>query len=113
VLFRVDPSLVEPLYAQLANQVRILIAEGSIHAGDRLPTIREVSESLGINMHTVRQAYGILETEGAVESRRGRGVTVLSTATNRLERLALQFVSEARHAGLRDAHIRKLLEAEL
>jgi GntR family transcriptional regulator len=113
VLFRVDPSLVEPLYAQLANQVRVLITESSIDVGDRLPTIRDVSESLGINMHTVRQAYGILETEGFVESRRGRGVTVVCAGTNRLEQLARQFVVEARKVGLPDTQIRKLLEAEL
>jgi GntR family transcriptional regulator len=113
VLFRVDPSLAEPLYAQLANQVRSLILEGSIDVGDRLPTIRDVSESLSINMHTVRQAYNILESEGVVESRRGRGVTVVSTETNRFEQLARQFVATARKAGLGDTQIRRLLEVAL
>jgi GntR family transcriptional regulator len=113
VLFHVDPSLTEPLYAQLANQVRSLILEGSIDVGDRLPTIRDVSESLSINMHTVRQAYNILESEGVVESRRGRGVTVVSTETNRFEQLARQFVATARKAGLGDTQIRRLLEVAL
>jgi GntR family transcriptional regulator len=113
VLFRLDPLLGEPLYAQLANQVRLLIGKGSLQVGDRLPTIRDVSESLSINMHTVRQAYGILESEGLVETRRGRGVTVISTGTNRVEILARQFVAEARSAGIGNTEIRRILEAEL
>ena len=112
-LARVDPLLGEPLYVQLANQVRLLIGKGSIQVGDRLPTIREMSESLSINMHTVRQAYGIIESEGVVETRRGRGVIVISTTTNRVEILARQFVAEARNAGISTTEIRRILEAEL
>ena len=108
-----DPLLGEPLYVQLANQVRLLIGKGSIQVGDRLPTIREMSGSLSINMHTVRQAYGILESEGVVETRRGRGVIVISTTTNRVEILARQFVAEARNAGISTTEIRRILEAEL
>jgi DNA-binding LacI/PurR family transcriptional regulator len=73
-----DPHSSIPLSHQLKVQLTWLIANGSLKAGDRLPSLQELAELLSINLHTVRQAYLKLEAEGLVEIRRGRGAHVLA-----------------------------------
>jgi len=80
VLFRIDPSSAQPLFAQVAAAVRAEVVAGRLQVGDRLPPARDVAESLGINVHTVLHAYQDLRDEGLIELRRGRGTTVTSTA---------------------------------
>lgn len=85
MLIRVDPQRSTPLFAQLADAVRTEIAAGALRAGDRLPSARELSASLGVNLHTVLHAYQGLRDEGLVQMHRGRGAVVTPAA----ERLAL------------------------
>jgi GntR family transcriptional regulator len=80
VIFRIDPSAGEPLFEQLATQVRLAIARGTLSAGERLPAARDVAESLQLNVHTVLHAYQALRDEGLIELRRGRGAVVTAQA---------------------------------
>ena len=75
-MFRVDPSASEPIFAQLAAQVRSAIAHRGLAIGDRLPAARELADALQINVHTVLRAYQLLRDEGTLELRRGRGAVV-------------------------------------
>jgi GntR family transcriptional regulator len=77
----VDPSSGLPIYRQIFDQVRRMIAAGTVKAGDRLMSVRELSATLAINPLTVAKAYGELEREGLVEMRRGLGVFVARAAT--------------------------------
>lgn len=80
MLFRIDPTADEPLYAQLAAQVRAAATRGELADGERLPAARELAASLDINLHTVLRAYQDLRAEGIIELRRGRGAVVTAGA---------------------------------
>jgi len=80
MLIRIDANSSRPLFEQVAASVRSDILTGSVVPGDRLPSAREVSEALDINLHTVLHAYQQLRDEGLVDLRRGRGAVVAASA---------------------------------
>jgi DNA-binding LacI/PurR family transcriptional regulator len=80
----IDPQSNLPLFAQLRQQITWLIASGNLKPGDRLPTIRDLADRLGVHMHTIRQAYHSLEEDGLVETRPSRGTHVRSFDLNSL-----------------------------
>ncbi|RZT97679.1 GntR family transcriptional regulator [Rivibacter subsaxonicus] len=75
-LFSVATGSAEPIYRQLSDQVRRLVAGGQLRAGDEMPSVRDVAQSLAVNPMTVSKAYSLLEAEGALERRRGLGMVV-------------------------------------
>jgi molybdate-binding protein/DNA-binding transcriptional regulator YhcF (GntR family) len=75
---RLDYHSSMPLYHQIAEQLRQAIAAEQMRPGDRLPSIRQMSQSLNVNPNTVARAYLELEQEQIVTSRRGGGTTVTS-----------------------------------
>ncbi|WP_462418878.1 GntR family transcriptional regulator [Kytococcus sp. Marseille-QA3725] len=104
MLWRIDPSADEPLFAQVATAVRRAVAEGEVEAGDRLPSARELAGELEINMHTVLRGYRELVEQGVIEMRRGRGAVVVMDArqagVSHLGAMAATFVAEARRLGV-------------
>lgn len=66
----------EPIYRQLVEQVRRLVAAGQMAPGDGMPSVREVAQWLALNPMTVSKAYGLLEMEGVLARRRGLGMIV-------------------------------------
>lgn len=70
-----------PVYRQIVNQVKYLIASGRLAPGQELPTIRALAERLVINPNTVVHAYAELEREGVIFCRHGSGSYVADTAT--------------------------------
>ncbi|WP_306395780.1 GntR family transcriptional regulator [Telluria beijingensis] len=75
-LFSIVPGLTAPIYRQLVDQVRRLVAGGQLAPGDALPSVRDVALQLAVNPMTVSKAYGLLEHEGVLERRRGVGMLV-------------------------------------
>src|SRR5262245_10881233 len=65
-----------PIYLQIANQVKYLVASGRLSAGEELPPIRVLAEQLIVNPNTVARAYRELEMAGVVEKRRTAGTYV-------------------------------------
>lgn len=80
MLIRTDPTSDIPLFAQIAASVRADAVAGRVVAGDRLPSAREVSAVLDVNIHTVLRAYQELRDEGLVHMHRGRGAIVTAAA---------------------------------
>jgi GntR family transcriptional regulator len=83
--FHLDARSGMPTYMQLVNQVRRAVRNGTLRAGDRLPTAREMVAHLAINPNTVLKAYGHLEGEGLVTSRPGLGTYIAQGIQAQLE----------------------------
>jgi GntR family transcriptional regulator len=75
-LFSIATGSSEPIYRQLVDQARRLVAGGQLAPGDAMPSVREIAQVLALNPMTVSKAYGILETEGVLLRRRGIGMIV-------------------------------------
>lgn len=73
---RIDFNSEEAIYIQLRNQIILSIANAQIREGDNLPSVRELADNIGINMHTVNKAYTILKQEGYVKLDRRRGAII-------------------------------------
>lgn len=81
-LFSVNTGAGEPIYRQLMDQVRRLIAAGQLAPGDSLPSVRDVAETFAVNPMTVSKAYSLLEAAGVLARQRGLGMVVAQgTAT--------------------------------
>lgn len=72
----IDFNSEEAIYVQLCNQIIVGIATNKFHDGDSLPSVRQMAENVGINMHTVNKAYSILKREGFVQLDRRRGAII-------------------------------------
>jgi len=71
-----------PIFTQIADHLRQMVATGRLQPGERLPTVRELAESLAISPGTVVKAYRQLERDGVIQSRRGGGTAVVSKASD-------------------------------
>lgn len=76
MLFHVDPASGVPIFRQLMDQVKRSIASGALRPGDELPSIRSLSEPLGVNPMTISKAYNLLVHEGVLERRPGLPLVV-------------------------------------
>lgn len=76
MIVRIDFNSDEAIYIQLRNQIILGIANAEIRDGDNLPSVRELADNIGINMHTVNKAYTILKQEGYVKLDRRRGAVI-------------------------------------
>jgi GntR family transcriptional regulator len=103
-MLTVDPGSAVPPYEQIRSQIEAMVATGTLAPGDRLPSIRQLAHDLGIATGTVARAYGELEQEGLVVSRRRTGTVVAdgvaAPAAERRRRLAEAAEQYARTAAL-------------
>lgn len=73
---QIDFNSEEALYLQLRNQIIIGIASSEYQEGDSLPSVRQLADTIGINMHTVNKAYSVLKQEGFVKVDRRKGAVI-------------------------------------
>lgn len=92
MILEVDFNSDEALYIQLRDQIIVGIATNRLKEGDHLPSVRQLAESVGINMHTVNKAYTVLKQEGFVKVDRRRGAVIAIDADR------IQDVEELRQA---------------
>ncbi|MCI7790115.1 MAG: GntR family transcriptional regulator [Lachnospiraceae bacterium] len=76
MFIEIDFNSDEALYLQLRNQIIIGIATSQYQEGDALPSVRQLADTIGINMHTVNKAYSVLRQEGFVKVDRRRGAVI-------------------------------------
>lgn len=118
---RIDSRSPTPLYAQIADRIRVAVASGELTSGSDLPSVRALAIKLRVNPATVVQAYRELEREGLVEMRQGAGTFISEIATGTRDRerssAAHRFVrtmmTEAARLGLSPADLRVALNQEL
>lgn len=118
---RVDPRSPTPIYAQIADRVRVAIAAGDLKEGDALPSVRALATELRVNPATIVQAYRALEREGIVELRQGAGTFIAPIGAERkarerttaARRLVRDMLAEATRLGLTPRDIRAALDKEL
>ena len=72
----IQPSAPDPIFRQIAEQIRRLIASRQLAPGELLPSVRDVAEFHAVNPMTVSRAYSLLEAEGLLERLRGKGMAV-------------------------------------
>lgn len=111
--FQIHPSSGVPIYRQIMDQVRALIASGRLKPGELLPSVRQMAVDLEVNMMTVSKAYSRLEVEGVLERDRGTGMRVRAQTTAspvsdrqlELRELAEHVVTRGLQLGLTDEQI--------
>ena len=108
-----------PLYLQLQEQLRLLIKQGVLQAGDLMPTVRELAVTLEINSNTVARVYRDLQREGWLVLRRGVGTFVTQAAPTQpmakrdmrgLEQKARELIAVAKQLGISSTELFQLLE---
>lgn len=118
---RIDPRSPTPIYAQIADRIRVAVASGELAAGDGLPSVRALATRLRVNPATIVQAYRELERDRIVEMRQGAGTYVTDVAAetrtrdraSAARRIVQQMLTEAARLGLTPADLRHALDREL
>ena len=110
MVLKIDFNSDEAIYIQLRNQIIIGIATEEIRNGDSLPSVRELANHIGINMHTVNKAYSVLKQEGFVKVDRRKGA-VICIDIDKYE--ALQELKQEMRVSLAKAHCKNISRGEI
>jgi GntR family transcriptional regulator len=112
----------QPIYVQIVEQIRQLIAVGELKQGDQLPTVRQLAADLRVNFNTVARAYRLLDEAGLISTQQGRGTYIWRSpspeAAERLreqglQELTAQYIEEAQRLGFQADEIRSQFEAQI
>lgn len=118
MIVHVDPNDPRPIYRQVADEIKALIARGELKKGDPLPAVRQVAADLAVNLNTIATAYRELQAEGLITVRHGaRAVVASRTATGTAKRELRKSLRTALTrlvlAGLPRAEIKSIVDDEL
>lgn len=102
-----------PIYAQIKEQIKEQIMNGSIPEDTVLPSIRQLARELGVSVITTTRAYGDLEKEGFVAARQGKGSVVLSRDNDLVKEQYLKRIEESLQAAIENAGYVHIGEEEL
>jgi len=119
-IIQITKSAAEPVYAQIAGQIRAWILAGELPSGSELATVRSLAGDLGVNLNTVARGYRLLEKDGfvTIESRRRVRVapscaTADPGAARLLQSRLREVLQRLRRAGLGEDEIQRLVLQEL
>jgi len=116
-MFVIDTMSRMPVYEQITKQVEELVMIGAMKAGDKMPSVRQISVSLSINPNTVQKAYTELDRKGIIITVPGKGSFISDTALqilgessrSRLEELS-KLIRELAYAGVTKEEIVRIVE---
>lgn len=119
---KIDFRSGEPIYVQIMEQIRQMVATGELRQGDQLPTVRQMATELRVNFNTVARAYRILDEVGLISTQQGRGTYIWETPseeTNRrlrhqgLQELTRRYFEDAQRLGYNQDEVIIAVETEL
>ena len=118
---RLDPRSPTPMYAQIAERLRVAVASGELTRGDSLPSVRALAARIRVNPATVVQAYRALEEEKIVEMRQGAGSFIADVPsdtrarerTAAAKRIVRDMMAAAARLGIGRDEIKRALNGEL
>ena len=122
MLITIDERDSHPIYLQITLQIKEQIRDGRLRPGETLPSVRELADALGINLHTVRHAYGKLRDQGVIHFRLAQRARVAErrarpAGPEEIERDLLprvqELITDAFHLGLTPEELRKLIDEAL
>jgi len=111
-----------PIYAQIIAEIKSQIRDGRLRPGDELPSVRELGNALGINLHTVHKAYQTLRAQGVIRLRLGQRAKVAqrpekplnqAAAESHLRSRLRELVTDAYHLGVSPDAFRRLVDETL
>ncbi|MEN6325382.1 MAG: FadR/GntR family transcriptional regulator [Syntrophomonas sp.] len=107
-----QPIKTKKIYEEIMEQLKDMISSGELKPGEKLPSERDMSDSLGVSRASVREALTALEALGILDIRPGEGTFVRETSVSRIfEPLAMVLAVE-RNPGAQMMEIRRILETE-
>ena len=114
----IDPKDRRPIYGQVADGIRTLIASGALAEGQALPPVRQLAADLGVNLNTIAVAYRELQNDGLIAVKHGSGATVASRTSTKqtddeLRRPLRSALTQMVLSGLRDGEILSMVHDEL
>ena len=101
---KIDFRSDQPIYVQIMDQVRQMVAAGELKQGDQLPTVRQLATELRVNFNTVARAYRMLDEAGLISTQHGRGTYIWEKPSEEtIERLRRQSLESLTHRYLFEA----------
>jgi DNA-binding transcriptional regulator YhcF (GntR family) len=94
----------KPVYLQMVDQVKAAAASGGLRAGEPLPSIRPLAETLRVNRNTVAKAYAELESQGVIETIAGKGCFVRANHTPYKKTVRVELLTQAVDEAVVQAH---------
>jgi GntR family transcriptional regulator len=86
MIISIDTADRRPIYQQVVDEIKSLIAKGALKEGDTLPPVRQVAADLGVNLNTIAAAYRELQSEGLINVRHGAGAYVAARTAGLVSR---------------------------
>ena len=111
-----------PIYIQLMDQIKQLIATGELAPGDQLPTVRQLAADLRVNFNTIARTYRMLDEEGIISTQHGRGTFILDPLPEEdakelrrkgLRRLTREYLTSANRLGYNPEEVQDAFEKKL
>jgi len=111
-----------PIYIQIMDQVKHMIATGELNSGDQLPTVRQLAADLRVNFNTVARSYKLLDEAGIISTQHGRGTYILETPSQEngeklrfedLLRLTRQYLFDVYRLGYQPEDVQEVIKSRL